>query len=61
MNDVEIKDIDKLKALLTEFGVKFDVIDYESASYVDMSSHGSLHTTAFAFTPSGKFSHISEN
>ena len=61
MNDTEIKDIDKLKNLLIEFGVKFNQVDYESVSYIDMLSLGTMYTTAFAFTPSGKFSHISEN
>lgn len=71
MNDSEIKDIDgiagsasqldKLKNLLIEFGVEFSQVDYESVSYIDMLSLGKMYTTAFAFTPSGKFSHISEN
>ena len=61
MNDTEIKDIDKLKNLLIEFGVKFSQVDYESVSYIDMLSLDTMYTTTFAFTPSGKFSHISEN
>jgi len=61
MNDTEIKDIDKLKNLLIEFGVEFSQADYESVSYVDMLSLGTMYTTALAFTPNGKFSHISEN
>lgn len=71
MNDLEIKGVDgiagsasqldKLKNLLIEFGVDFNQTDYESVSYIDMLSSGKMYTTAFAFTPSGKFSHISEN
>lgn len=61
MNDTEIKNIDKLKNLLIEFGVKFSQVDYENVSYIDMLSLDTMYTATFAFTPSGKFSHISEN
>lgn len=49
MNDVEIKDIDKLKNLLIEFGVEFEAYD----TNITLEDRG--HYISFNFVPSGKY------
>lgn len=60
MNNLEISDINKLKNTLSDLGIKFKETKYESTTYIDLIDTEGYYTTAFAFTPSGKFSHISE-
>lgn len=49
MNDSEMKDIDKLKNLLIEFGVEFEAYD------TSITLEGRDHYISFNFVPNGGY------
>ena len=51
MNDLEIKDIDKFKNLLTEFGVEF--MSYKAPSCEVVGLQDTYHGVEFYFYPDG--------
>lgn len=53
MNNTEIKDIDKLKNLLIEFGVEFEHWDTSSLDYVSLKSGDDF--SDFMFTKEGQY------
>ena len=57
MNDLEIKDIDKLKNLLIEFGVDFKETNYEEIDYIDLME---IRDNYFVFNKDGSFSFIGD-
>ena len=57
MNDVEIKDIDKLKNLLIEFGVEFKEANYEEIDCIDLMK---IRDNYFVFNKDGSFSFIGD-
>ena len=59
MNDLEIKDISKLKNLLIEFGVEFEETTIDDRIYVDIPIEGENFPHCFRFESTGKFYNLS--
>lgn len=57
MNDLEIKDIDKLKNLLVEFRVEFKEANYEEIDCIDLMK---IKDNYFVFNKDGSFSFIGD-
>ena len=57
MNDRQIKDIDKLKNLLVEFGVEFKEVNYEEIDCIDLME---IRDNYFVFNKDGSFSFIGD-
>lgn len=57
MNDTEIKDIDKFKNLLIEFGVEFTEVNYDEIDCIDLKQ---LKENYFVFNKDGSFSFIGD-
>lgn len=57
MNDTEIKDIDKLKNLLIEFGVDASFVEYEDGTSL-VSIEGTTVDCDFWFSSDGMFEEV---